>query len=82
MKQRTILFILLADGEKLKQGELSFVSFGNGGDILDYFPTGEIRFENEVNFDIVPTIYHMRKYMMYKCLQPLWRDYSPKRGIS
>lgn len=69
--------ILLADKKKLDEGVVSFVSVVTGGDLLDYFPKNELSYENNVDFDKVPTSSKFRAYMRYKCLKPFWEKHKP-----
>lgn len=65
--------IVLADKEILeKEGRVVVVAFWSLGDVVDFFPSGELAYENRPDFDVVPTTDKVRLYMRYKSLQAIY----------
>lgn len=56
------------------------VAFWSLGDVVDFFPSGNLAYENNPNFDLVPTTDKVRLYMRYKSLYAMYKLHNPKRG--
>lgn len=72
--------LVFVDKELYEKGIRKIVSTWCLGDVTDYFPKGDLNFENNPNFDIVPRRIDVKIYMRYKCLQALWAKKKPKYG--
>ena len=74
--------LVFVDKELYNHGKRKIVATWCLGDVTDYFPKGDLKFENNPNFDIAPRRIDVKIYMRYKCLRALWERKKPKYGIS
>jgi hypothetical protein len=50
------------------------------GDLINFFPKGDLAFEKNVNYKIVPKKDKVRLYMRYLSLRPIYDTLNPKKG--
>jgi hypothetical protein len=71
--------MVFADRVKLEKGETEIAAVWCWGDLVDFFPKGDISFET-TNFDMVPTSSLVRLYMRYKSIKPIYEKFHPEKG--
>lgn len=46
------------------------------GELMDFFPKNELAFENNIDYNMVPTKDRVRIYMRYMSLKPVFDKYK------